>query len=166
VCRLTLRCTRSATAGFARLRTRVNSNVRQQRVTPSKACPVVLRSANGQTEVLAFEHPLAGFQLVKGTIEPGESVEAAALRELAEESGIQSAVARRSLGTHAPGSPEQVWAFVECVPSEALPSAWIYRTADGGGHSFRFFWHPLFGSTSEHWHTVFRNALRFIQAAA
>jgi hypothetical protein len=31
-CRLTLRCTRSATAGFARLRTRVSSNVRRHLV--------------------------------------------------------------------------------------------------------------------------------------
>ena len=33
-----------------------------------KACPVVLRHTT-ELEVLAFRHPLAGLQLVKGTVE-------------------------------------------------------------------------------------------------
>ena len=73
------------------------SNVRP-RVPANKACPVVLRT-RGSREILVFEHPLAGIQLVKGTIELGESPEAAALRELGEESGITSASWVRSLGT-------------------------------------------------------------------
>ena len=36
----------------------------------------------GGTEVLVIEHPLAGIQLVKGTVEQGESVNDAAAREL------------------------------------------------------------------------------------
>lgn len=42
------------------------------RVEVDRACPVVLRESGG-LEVLAFEHPLAGLQLVKGRLEPGES---------------------------------------------------------------------------------------------
>jgi hypothetical protein len=38
---------------------------------PNKACPVILRRRN-QLEILLFEHPLAGVQLVKGTIERSE----------------------------------------------------------------------------------------------
>lgn len=58
-------------------------------MTADKACPVVLRSRE-TLEILAFEHPLAGLQLVKGSVEPGESTDMAAVRELMEEAGIQS----------------------------------------------------------------------------
>lgn len=52
-----------------------------------KVCPVVLRNQN--QEILLFKHPLAGVQLVKGTVEVfDESYIIAAKRELAEESGI------------------------------------------------------------------------------
>ena len=51
-----------------------------------KSCPVVLR-ARETLEILAFEHPLAGLQLVKGSVEPGESTALAAVRELMEEAG-------------------------------------------------------------------------------
>lgn len=33
-----------------------------------KVCPLVLRKQN--REILLFKHPLAGVQLVKGTVEP------------------------------------------------------------------------------------------------
>jgi hypothetical protein len=46
-CRLTLRCTRSATAGFARFRTRVSSNVR----------PLVSKQSPWQPRELLEEHP-------------------------------------------------------------------------------------------------------------
>ncbi len=54
-----------------------------------KACPVVLRgAAAGRVDVLVFRHPLAGTQLVKGTIEAAEVIQRAAERELLEESGL------------------------------------------------------------------------------
>ncbi|MFT3757807.1 NUDIX domain-containing protein [Thauera sp.] len=56
---------------------------------PTKSCPVLLRR-DGEVGILAFQHPIAGFQIVKGSIEEGESPEEAAIRELAEESGVQS----------------------------------------------------------------------------
>ncbi|WP_272972120.1 NUDIX domain-containing protein [Comamonas terrigena] len=64
---------------------------------PGKACPVVIRGL-GTIEILAFEHPLAGLQLVKGTIEPGETSAAAALRELREESGLHASHVATDLG--------------------------------------------------------------------
>lgn len=55
---------------------------------PTKSCPVVVRNDDDELSVLAFRHPLAGYQLVKGTINDDEEVSAAAVRELVEESGV------------------------------------------------------------------------------
>lgn len=130
-----------------------------------KVCPVVLRSDGGALQILAFHHPLAGRQLIKGTIEAGESVEAAAVREFHEESGIAAARIVRHLGTWASGFEGQVWAFVECAVDETLPDAWVHDAPDDGGHAFRFFWHPLGAPTDpEEWHSVYRDALQFLHA--
>jgi len=131
----------------------------------NKACPVVLRETTATRELLVFEHPLAGVQLVKGTIEPGEPSEHAALRELAEESGISLASSVRTLGTWSSGHKDQVWSFWVCEPRVSPPDNWVHRAADDGGHLFRFFWHPLFGEVSGQWHPVYQRALRFIQNA-
>lgn len=133
---------------------------------PGKVCPVILRRHGTSIDVLAFEHPLAGSQLVKGTVEAEESLEAAALRELAEESGIAAARVVRCLGTWSSGYEKQVWTFFECAPAQVLPEGWTHHAPDDGGHSFRFFWHPLFGiANPEQWHALFRGALGFIQNA-
>lgn len=127
-----------------------------------RTCPVVLRES-GELEVLAFEHPLAGLQLVKGRLEPGESTQAAAIRELFEEAGIR-AEAVRDLGLCFNPSAQQVWAFHQCEPCSALPDAWTHRTEDDGGHLFRFFWHPLAHEPGEAWHPPFRDALAFVRS--
>ncbi len=84
-----------------------------------KACPVVLRQdGDGRRRILAFEHPQAGKQLIKGTIEQGEPPDHAALRELAEESGIFEAVLVGSLGRFEVGPPHQVWLAYLCEANE------------------------------------------------
>jgi len=133
-------------------------------MTPNKACPVVLRGRDGADEILAFRHPLAGLQLVKGTIEPGETPHAAAVRELSEEAGIDSAQVIRDLGLWAAGYQAQIWSFHEVTVSDDLPEAWSHFTEDGGGHVFQFFWHPLNANPSSEWHSIFVNALGFIRA--
>lgn len=55
-----------------------------------KVVPVIFRNINQTTEILVFKHPIAGIQIVKGTVEVNEELETAALRELYEESGILS----------------------------------------------------------------------------
>ncbi|MFT4266635.1 MAG: NUDIX domain-containing protein [Xenophilus sp.] len=51
-----------------------------------KACACLV---DGRGRLLVFDHPAdGGMQLVKGTIEPGETPEAAVRRELLEESGL------------------------------------------------------------------------------
>ena len=116
----------------------------------------------GSLSILAFEHPSAGSQLVKGTIELGEPAERAALRELAEESGITDVEVVRSLGEFEVGPPRQLWHAFLCE-ADGLAENWSFRTRVDGGHDFRFFWHCLSEPADERWHLIFRQALREIQ---
>ena len=130
-------------------------------MTADKACPVVLR--RGQTlEILAFEHPLAGLQLVKGSVEPGEPTDVAAVRELFEEAGI-IATAKHALGEWRSTLTGHTWAFHECHVDQVLPETWAHFADDDGGHEFRFFWHPLMNEPSDSWHQIFKDALSLLR---
>jgi 8-oxo-dGTP pyrophosphatase MutT (NUDIX family) len=52
----------------------------------------------GTDHLLLFRHPTAGIQIPAGTVEDGESPEAAALREAREETGLQNVHIERYLG--------------------------------------------------------------------
>lgn len=128
-----------------------------------KVCPLVLRKQN--REILLFKHPLAGVQLVKGTVEPFDcDFLSAAKRELAEESGI---VVNHTtyLGAWESGFQEQRWHFVLCE-CEALAEHWIFHTQDDGGHDFEFFWHEVANDISSHAHPVFQRALEQVRDGA
>jgi len=128
----------------------------------TKACPVVLRTRQS-LEILAFEHPLAGFQLVKGSVEPRETTAAAAIRELQEEAGITGNVILE-LGTWHSEITGQTWAFHQCQVSTDLPDTWTHFAEDDGGHFFRFFWHPLSSEPTQAWHPIFQSALAFLKS--
>ncbi len=136
---------------------------------PNKACPVLLRpgaeAGASALEILAFRHPLAGRQLIKGTIEPSEAPVAAALRELQEESGIADAHVARNLGLWRAGVHGQIWACFLCLPATPPPDQWAYFTTDGGGHLFEFFWQPIDQPLDEQWHPVFVGAVNYIRQA-
>jgi adenylate kinase family enzyme/8-oxo-dGTP pyrophosphatase MutT (NUDIX family) len=126
-----------------------------------KACPVVLRDGEGFPELLVFRHPEAGIQLVKGGVEPGETVEAAAVRELAEESGL--------LGVSGPVIGEAEiegvnWAFVRCSVPGRLPETWTHRTMDGGGLDFVFPWFPVDRVPGADWWPNQRQALAALRS--
>ncbi|MEZ4714465.1 MAG: NUDIX domain-containing protein [Caldilineaceae bacterium] len=129
-----------------------------------KVCPVVLRPLqNGQMQILAFRHPLAGSQIIKGTLEPGEQPTAGALRELAEESGVDHALVVRKLGERSFDDIEQHWHIFLCEATRPLPASWSHFTTDGGGHTFQFFWHDLTSEPDDSWHPIFKTALSFIR---
>ncbi len=123
----------------------------------AKACPVALRTRQS-LEILAFEHPIAGFQLVKGSVETGETTNAAAIRELQEEAGITGTVIS-DLGTWHSELTRQTWAFHQCQVSTDLPDTWTHFAEDDGGHEFRFFWHSLGSEITNEWHPIFKASL-------
>ncbi len=131
-------------------------------MTPNKACPVVVRSKSDGLQILAFRHPVAGRQIVKGTIERDEPAADAALRELFEEAGLQSATVIRDLGVWESGYEGQIWSFHLCEV-DGLPDEWAHHTQDGGGHDFAFFWHSLHESPDDDWHPLFKGALQWIE---
>lgn len=102
-----------------------------------KAVPIVLRQGPSGSEVLLFIHPLAGVQLVKGTVEPGESVNEAAIRELAEESGIEGASCASDLGAWEQGPPGPSLA----LQNDATACCHTARTVESS-HERRW-WAPL-----------------------
>lgn len=131
-------------------------------IKPNKVCPVLLRDKADDLLILAFRHPLAGCQLVKGTIEPNESAADAALRELFEESGVDSATIVRHLGVWKSGYENQIWSFYLCE-ADGLADEWTHHTQDGGGLDFNFFWQPLDGKLNADWHPLYREALKYIK---
>ncbi len=132
----------------------------------AKVCPVVVHATRDGRQILVFRHPLAGMgmQLVKGTIEPGEDVHVAALRELAEESGITDAAVDRRFGVEEI-VPGQTWHFV-LVQTGPLPDRWTFHTADDGGRDFAFEWWPLDLAPDTDWHPDSAVALAFIRERA
>jgi len=128
-----------------------------------KACPVLLRQRESQLQILAFRHPKAGFQIVKGTVEEGEEPSATALRELGEESGVEDAKLVEPLGQLVLRGIQQRWHIFLCVVERLLPDEWSHYTTDGGGHDFAFFWHNLDEEPGDEWHPDFRKGLSFIR---
>ena len=130
--------------------------------TVDKVCPVVFRDPS-MRQILAFEHPREGVQLVKGGVEPGESVRAAALRELEEESGIGDSGIVADLGTLEPGQDGHVWSLQLCTFPRQLPESWTHHCVDDGGQDFRFFWHDVNEKPGPGWQEQFRRALDAIR---
>lgn len=130
---------------------------------PNKACAVVL-SFTPSPRLLLFRHPLAGVQLVKGSIEKGEAPGAAAVRELWEESGIRGALIKADLGCWDAGHQGQVWSFQLCEVKGPLPEQWAHQTLDDHGHVFEFFWAALDQLPLNECHPLFQRALVFLGA--
>ncbi|MGI9281905.1 MAG: NUDIX hydrolase [Endozoicomonas sp.] len=126
-----------------------------------KVCPVVIRNQSHVQEILVFQHPLAGVQLVKGILEKEETLSQAALRELREESGILEASVKKYLGSWSSDFQGQQWHFILCEAGN-LPVSWTHFCEDDGGHSFHFFWYPLHEPSDNDWHPVYVSALNYL----
>ncbi len=63
-----------------------------------KVTCLVLRQAPDGLQLLTYLHPLGGYQIPAGTVEPGEPLPEAARRELIEETGLDCGLPLRHLG--------------------------------------------------------------------
>lgn len=129
-----------------------------------KACPILFRDSS-MRQILAFEHPTGGLQLVKGSIEIGEDARTAALRELAEEAGISNASIARDLGTWNSGHGH-VWSLQLCAYMPGLPDGWVHRCEDDGGQDLRLFWHDVHREPGRGWADQYQRALATIRERA
>lgn len=107
-----------------------------------KSCPVVFHPDGAPLRHLIFEHPDAGHQLVKGTVEAGENPVRAAARELFEEAGLETFAATQ-IGESSEIQAGEIWHFALCRIRPDVRSAWQHFTRDDGGKLFRFRWLDL-----------------------
>lgn len=127
-----------------------------------KVCPIVIRGQGLERDILAFVHPKGDRQLVKGGVQPGESVQAAAARELLEESGLVGK-ATHVLATAAAPHSTDTWSFVLMDVSEEPKNFWSHVTQDDHGHTFHFFWQSLSQAADRGWDPPFQWAMRLIR---
>lgn len=100
-------------------------------------------------ELLVFEHPTAGVQIPKGTLEPGEEPIIGARRELIEESGVET---HRQLQLLATDRWRHHLRVVYHVELNHLPDAWDHvatGSPDEEGKIFSYRWVPLENAHNE-----------------
>ena len=119
----------------------------------AKVIAYITRQRNGIAELLVFEHVDvdAGVQVPKGTMEPNETLEAAVIREVREETGLTSFESMSHLGAmiqppFAGGVESEEWCFFAMTVDGSTPDAWVHRVGGKGedeGMRFRYYWLPL-----------------------
>ena len=77
----------------------------------------------GSLDLLLFEHPWAGVQIPAGTVEEGEALEQAALREACEETGLTDLALHAYLGSAQDPMPADLYAITAYTRVYARPDA-------------------------------------------
>lgn len=80
-----------------------------------KVAAFIIRAGSSGPELLVFRQPGGGLQLPGGSIEMGETVVAAAVRETAEETGLTGLRVERIIGSPVGPPPENLYALLEPV---------------------------------------------------
>jgi len=120
------------------------------RLKRQRVVAYLTRAGENGRELLVFEHrdyPEAGVQVPAGRLDPGEDLEPALLREIAEESGLENV---RIIG-ELPDSESHYESRYEnhgfhAVADGELPDEWehvVYGDGDDAGLTFRYRWVPI-----------------------
>ena len=126
--------------------------------TFTKAAASVLKDIHINPKIVCFEHPspTSDFQIPKGTVDKGEDLEEAVLRELYEESGLYDCEVVDLIGeleVVRPGGnfqeledERQIWKLFHIRSKVDLPAKWEHVvTGDGldAGMTYKYFWYSL-----------------------
>ncbi len=148
-------------------------------IITQKAVPCVLKDLETDPQILCFLHPPPSndFQIPKGTVEPGEAIENAVLRELQEESGIGDAKLIQKVGVtewiipadhHGLEEPEQqFWHIYHLEVNRSLPDQWLHTVTGEGGDAgllFDYFWQPLYDQRLYNYHAPFLDVMDRIRS--
>ena len=97
--------------------------------TVEKVTAFVTRERNGVRELLLFRHPTAGIQIPAGTVDDGETPEAAVMREVYEETGLRGVKIEQSLGCieNELEENERIVAKTTEVYTNPSPSSNVYK---------------------------------------
>ena len=128
------------------------------------ACPIALHPDGVPQRIAVFEHPQAGWQLVKGGLKPGEDPARGAARELFEESGLETRAAI-AIGQSDRIQDGTIWHFALCRIAPPVRAQWQHYCTDDGGHLFRFEWLDLHERVDREFDPIFLRALDWIRAA-
>jgi len=118
-----------------------------------KVLVYIFRNKDQGPELLVFDHrdfPQAGTQIIGGTVDPGEELIEALLREIFEESGLVFGPSdiERKLGETSyrrKDLPEINHRHYYAINSIDLPDSWAHTVHSNGadnGLIFDFFWMP------------------------
>jgi 8-oxo-dGTP pyrophosphatase MutT (NUDIX family) len=118
-----------------------------------KVIAYFIRSKNHQKEVLVFDHegmPEAGTQVVGGTLEDGEELKAALVREIKEESGLIIDVTELRFLAETiykrKDKPEINYRTYFVIEGNELHESWSHQVVSDGednGLVFNFYWLSL-----------------------
>jgi 8-oxo-dGTP pyrophosphatase MutT (NUDIX family) len=117
---------------------------------------ITRESVDGRRELLVFEHrdyPGAGTQVPAGTVDDGESIEAALLREVEEETGLTCCTIARKIAVYDWVHPDthnvHERHVFHLLVDGGLPETWNWIETSGGvvpeseGYVFMYRWVPL-----------------------
>ncbi|MCA9935399.1 MAG: NUDIX domain-containing protein [Ardenticatenaceae bacterium] len=94
-----------------------------------KVTAFITRQQRGHTELLLLRHPFAGNQIPAGTVEPGEALETAVLREATEETGLTQLSPPIRLGQHEETLPPKQRVILTTAPVYARPDTSSFHWA-------------------------------------